>query len=135
MARNRKKSRLGFTIIEVLIALVVITVGITAVASMLMTAIITRQHAANLKIAEDVLQTRTEAMKRSAFDRLREDFEGSFDVVDPEDATHVVGSGTTSFEDFNGDPDALKTVTEITMGYTREQQVTLRSVTIFARDR
>lgn len=127
------KSRVkGFTIIEAMIAMVVLMIGILAVAKMFTASILVRQKGTNLAIAENVITARFEQMRKTRFELLQSQFAGTFNVTDPAVPTRVVGTGQTTMTQLGTTARLMKVTINVNIAKVRGPQTSLKSTTYIA---
>ena len=127
----RLRSR-GFTIIEAMLAMVILLVGILAVAKVFTAAVLVRQKGTNLAIAENVITAKFEEMRRTNYDLLRPRFEGAFDVTDPASPTRVIGTGQVTMTELGTVARVMKVTISVEAGRVRGPRTGLKSATYVA---
>lgn len=137
-----KRRTRGFSLIEAVIAMVVLVVGILAVAQVFMTAVFARQKGGNLAIAEDRITGIFEKWRGIRLDRLdgeeiKLDMEdgqedGKFPVTDPANPDRNVGTGQVTMEELAVER-LMKVTIAVEVGKVRGPQTTVTSTTYFVK--
>lgn len=122
----------GFTIIEAMLAMVILLIGILAIAKIFTAAVLVRQKGTNLAIAENVITAKFEEMRRTNFDLLRPRFEGTFNVTDPASPTRVIGTGWVTMQTLGTVARVMKVTISVELGRVRSTGTGLKSITYIA---
>jgi len=124
----------GFSIVEMLVALVILVFGIATMAALFASGVLAMQKAHNIQLATDAAQERIEQMRRVSLSSLNStNFPPTFTISDP-DTGEPVGSGTltiTPQETGSSPPIEQWFLVEVTtrVGFTKATQGSVRLVT------
>lgn len=132
-----RRRRSGFTLIEVLIAIVLLAAGLVAVSAAFLSALVSNQKAENLRIANDAVEKKMEAVRAAPFSALNNSqFPSPFDIYDPKSTALPplkIGSGTIKFSGWpagSSTPGLLKVEVTGQVGGTRATQASSRAETV-----
>jgi len=122
----------GFTLIEAMVAIVLLVVGILAVAQAFTASIFANQKAKNLTIAQNAITLRFEQMRNTGFDLLQSKFPGNFSVTDPDRPGKVVGTGQVTMQRLGQFMRVMKVTISVTVGSVRGSMASLTSISYIA---
>jgi len=127
----RLKSK-GFTLIEAMIAMVLLLVGILAVSRLFTAAVFARQKAQNLTIAQNVITAKFEDMRQTRFDLLQSRFPSPFYVTDPAVPTRNIGTGTITMTPAGTTNRVMVVTIQVEIGRVISSRTILKSTTYIA---
>lgn len=135
---NRPGSRRGFSLIEAMIALVVMMVVLAGIVRMFTAAQLCNRKARNLRLAAYCAQQVIERARVTSFDQITAaNFPSPFDIKDPLDANRVVGQGQVSIQPYpTGSPGTNPKIVVVStkVGYTRRLTANATFRTVIAQE-
>ena len=130
--------RKGFSLIEAMIALMVMMVVFTGIVRMFTAAQLCNRKARNLRLAAYSAQQVVERARVTSFDQITAaNFPSPFDIRDPSDPNRVVGQGQISIEPYpTGNPGTNPKIVVVStkVGYTRRLTANTTFRTVIAEE-